>query len=601
MPETENHNKEKLKEITASIETGIQELFKSEKYQQYLRTMSRFHRYSVNNTMLIYMQKPDATLVAGFNKWRDNFGRNVMKGEKGIRIIAPSPYKKRIEEAKLDPDTRLPMLDADGKVIMEKKEIQIPMFKPVIVFDVSQTSGKPLPQLASDLAGNIQNYAAFMEALERSSPVPIALKELDQGIDGYFDQVKGTITLRSGMSEVQTVSAAIHEIAHSMLHDNKHQQEVPVGSENAASAKKKDRRTEEIEAESVSYAVCAYYGIATGENSFGYIASWSKDKELSELRASLETINKAASELITDIDRNYVQIMNERAAELEDAKAPFEETIPLEEKDRPYHQSNTDRHMVPISKEQAVELFERDVPVYMIYPDGKEAMAFDVDEICSFDGLVGISREDWETMKIVLAPVMDKPDYEKVFRGSEKDAYLLFQLKETPELAELRFESFEYLQKNNLTVKPENYESVYAGMLPAGKEQGETLSDLYTKFNIDHPQGFYGHSMSVSDIIVLRQQGQISSHYVDSWGFKELPHFMLENYLKNAEMAVEDDYGMIDGILNNGQKSDVSSKELPDEERPSVLEKLRSFNQNRPREITNNTAPKRNTEKEMWR
>ena len=223
MPEEKKSNKERLKEITDSIEAGIKELFESEKYQQYLQTMSRFHRYSVNNTMLIYMQKPDATLVAGFNKWRDQFERNVNKGERGIKIIAPTPYKKKIEEQKLDPDTRLPMLDADdtrlpmldadGKVIMEEKEIKIPMYKPVTVFDVSQTSGKPLPQLANDLSGNVQDYEAFMEAIRRASPVPIEIKPIARGMDGFFSPEEQSITLREGMSEVQTVCAAIHERA----------------------------------------------------------------------------------------------------------------------------------------------------------------------------------------------------------------------------------------------------------------------------------------------------------------------------------------------------------------------------------------------------
>lgn len=222
MPENEKQtNKERLKDITDSIERGIEELFQSDKYAEYLRTMSRFHKYSVNNTMLIYMQRPDATLVAGFNKWRDQFERNVMKGEKGIKIIAPTPFKKKIEQEKRDPDTNLPMLDADGKVIIEEKEIKIPMFKPVTVFDVSQTDGKPLPQLAADLQGNVQNYEVFMEALRRSSPVPIDFKPIADNADGYFSLDNQQITIREGMSEVQTVSAVVHEIAHSKLHNQK--------------------------------------------------------------------------------------------------------------------------------------------------------------------------------------------------------------------------------------------------------------------------------------------------------------------------------------------------------------------------------------------
>ena len=218
-------NKERLKDITDSIERGIQDLFQSDKYAEYLRTMSRFHKYSVNNQMLIYMQKPNATLVAGFNKWRDQFERNVMKGEKGIKIIAPTPFKKKSEQEKRDPDTNLPMLDADGKVIIEEKEIKIPMYKPVTVFDVSQTEGKPLPQLASDLSGNVQNYEVFLEALRRSAPVPIEIIPIRDGSDGFFSLDNQKISIREGMSEVQTVSAVVHEIAHSKLHNTKKMEE----------------------------------------------------------------------------------------------------------------------------------------------------------------------------------------------------------------------------------------------------------------------------------------------------------------------------------------------------------------------------------------
>ena len=214
-------SRDRLKEITASIEDGIKELFQSESYAQYLQTMSRFHHYSVNNQVLIHMQKPDATLVAGFNKWKNQFGRNVIKGEHGIKIIAPTPVKKKIEQEKLDPDTQLPMLDADGKIITEEKTIQIPMYKPVTVFDVSQTEGKPLPQLAHDLSGNVANYDVFMEALRRSSPVPISIEVMRGGMDGYFDLEHQDIAIRKGMSEVQTVSAVIHEMAHALLHNQK--------------------------------------------------------------------------------------------------------------------------------------------------------------------------------------------------------------------------------------------------------------------------------------------------------------------------------------------------------------------------------------------
>lgn len=384
-------NRERLQEITAGIEQGIKELFESERYRQYLSTMSRFHHYSVNNTMLIYMQRPDATLVAGFNKWKNQFERHVKKGEHGITIIAPTPYKKKIEEMKRDPDTHAPILDADGKAVMEEKEIEIPMFRPVKVFDVSQTDGKPLPELASSLSGTVPHYEAFLEALRRSAPVPIEFEPMAANMDGYFSSEQQRIAIREGMSEVQIVSAAVHETAHSKLHDPKKHEAEPtwkivmvseggtkkdyrldfateaeaeqVAAEDgwryvdenqfewsleveedltAVKQAAKNRNTEEVEAESISYAVCQYFGIQTGENSFGYIASWSEGKELKELRASLETINKTSCELISDIERNYKEICKERGidltADLEPEQAPqqaAEEKTPAEKVSQP--------------------------------------------------------------------------------------------------------------------------------------------------------------------------------------------------------------------------------------------------------------------------
>ena len=621
-------NKDRLKEITDSIENGIKELFESEKYKNYLRTMSRFHKYSVNNTMLIYMQKPDATVVAGFNKWRDQFGRNVLKGEKGIKIIAPTPYKKKIEEAKLDPDTKLPMLDADGKAIMEEKEIKIPMYKPVTVFDVSQTEGKPLPQLAADLTGSVQNYEVFMEAVKRSAPVPVFLENMT-GMDGYYDDENRRIAVRTGMSEVQTVCAAIHEIAHSLLHSHSKEtneltpswkvvmvseggtkRDFSSGFKTEAEAKhfaeaenwryldenrfewrlevEEDlsavktaalsRNTEEVQAESTSYAVCAYFGIETGENSFGYIATWSKGKELPELKASLETINHTASGLITDIDRNYKALIKERGLDKEPeslAAEPVQE-ITVQEPEPVSAPDNgsvpdpaisvesmnaygyTDSNMLPLTKERALELMERDVTVYMLHTDNTEAMAFDADEIRSFDGIFGVEASEWETVKDRFAP----QDYEKAFLDNPGDSFAIYQLRDNDDTARLRYMNSEYLEKKGLSVQKENYAAVYAGNLDRGGDTQDRLNELYETFNIRRPEDFRGHSLSVSDIVALKQNGVVSCHYVDSWGFKELPGFLKpENYLKNAEMAMEDDYGMIDGIINNGPRKTVAELE----------------------------------------
>jgi uncharacterized protein YciU (UPF0263 family) len=696
-------NKDRLKEITASIETGIKELFESDKYRQYLTTMSRFHKYSVNNTMLIYLRKPDATVVAGFNKWKDQFGRNVKKGERGIKIIAPTPYKKMIEQDKLDPDTKLPMRDTDGKIITEEKEIRIPMYKPVTVFDLSQTEGKPLPQLASDLQGNVQNYDVFMEALKRSAPVPIEIIPLAKNLDGYFDSEHQRIAIREGMSEVQTVSATIHEIAHSKLHnkelpevveqwklvmvsdggtrrdftggydtqveaeaaaedidwkvidENEFEWRLEVDEDTSiAEYVRKSKNLEEVQAESVSFAVSAYYGIATGENSFGYIASWSKDKELSELRESLETINKTASSLITDIDRNYAEIMKERGLDkvkLEQASSPFYEykihanprgtsekdgafiqvyehkagevyasdiigfgaysdfiplvnrlnddkvtpavamqitgeyayTPPSPEVERGVEETPavtapdngylpdpsmsieamnaygyTDEDMLPLSRERAIELFERDIPVYMLYADNTEAMTFDTDEIITFDGILGVTVADWE-----LAPDDLKPkDIEQAFLSNPADAFAIYQLRNADDTAELRFMATDYLQRKGLEIDRDNYIPVYTGALDNNGDEQDKLNSIYAKFNIDRPQDFTGHSLSVSDIVVLRQNGVVSCHYVDSWGFKEVPAFLpQQNYLKNAEMAVEDDYNQIDGIINNGKRETTAELE----------------------------------------
>lgn len=296
-------NKERLREITARIEQGVKEVFTSGKYADYLRTMSRFTRYSVNNRLLIYMQNPKASYVAGYQAWQNKFGRHVVKGAKGITIIAPTPYKKKIEEDKLDPDTKLPMLDENGDVITEEKEIRIPMFKPVTVFDVSQTDGKPLPVLAETLVGSVQNYDVFMEAIKRSSPVPIIVEPMQENMDGYFSLSEQNIHLREGMSEVQTVCAAIHEITHAKLHNSDEEEQ-------------KSHKVEEIEAESVAYAVCAYYGIETDANSFGYIANYVQGKSINDLKNSLDLIAKTADEIISDIDRNYAKLMKERDAEI---------------------------------------------------------------------------------------------------------------------------------------------------------------------------------------------------------------------------------------------------------------------------------------------
>ena len=734
-------NRERLQEITAGIEQGIKELFESEKYMRYLSVMSKFHRYSVNNTMLIYMQRPDATLVAGFNKWKNQFERHVKKGEHGITIIAPTPYKKKIEEMKRDPDTHAPILDADGKAVMEEKEIEIPMFRPVKVFDVSQTDGKPLPELASSLSGTVPHYEAFLEAVRRSAPVPIEFEPMAENMDGYFSSEQQRIALREGMSEVQTISAAVHETAHSKLHDPKKYEAEPTWkivmvseggtkhdfrqdfateaeAEQAAAEEgwryvdenqfewrleveedltavkqaAKNRNTEEVEAESISYAVCQYFGIQTGENSFGYIASWSKDKELKELRASLETINKTSCELINDIERNYKEICKERGIDLTAAPEPeqapqqaVEEKAPAEEVSQPsaeyreallvlddttylhvqpcdtgwdytlydvetmkqldggqldgtdmgrsaavshicedlgmgsksikyaslsmietlqeaasqqmqeqVSQQTTetaaaqlpdaqeqaldeypmpdpvltqddlekcgclDSDLLPLSKERAYELMERDLTVYIIQEGENPVMAFDTADLDAHDGIFALPREEWEESPEFDKLVKDRMDHqeerEQAFLYHKGDCFAIYQVKHTDELRDIRYEGLEWLQSIGRTVQRDNYELVYTAPLLPSDLKGDTTEQLFYRFNNEHPAD-YGHpSMSVSDIVAIKRDGKVSCHYCDSFGFQQVPGFLPDNPLKNAEMMLEDDYGMIDGIINNGPK-----------------------------------------------
>ena len=942
MAENKPTNRERLREITDGIEQGIKELFESEKYMRYLSVMSRFHRYSVNNTMLIYMQKPDATLVAGYNKWKDQFERHVKKGEHGITIIAPTPYKKKIEEQKLDPDTKAPILDKDGKIVTEEKEIEIPMFRPVKVFDVSQTDGKPLPELASSLSGNVPNYEAFMEALRRSAPVPITFEAMAADTDGYFSADHQKIAIRQGMSEVQTVSATVHEIAHSKLHNQKkiqiandeQYQEIELfdklglfsngriardnlpegvycydlrGSDydpgdpvcveervvvnHAGSVlltepleltedgrlmlteekglnftggfstlsqflqkQRKDRHTEEVEAESISYAVCKYFGIETGENSFGYIASWSQGKELKELRASLETINKTSGTLISDIERHYKEICKERGidphAKVEPEPAPIEQPadaakvsdrqqtgdltyyvaecmefpnlgeyhddLSLEEAVRIYQEIPAERMngikgigfelkdgsdyegpfpiltgqtidldtiqaidyyrdhplvqkavkalaeampemevlgadanqqealfliddatylhiqpcdsgwdytlydavsmkemdggqldmpelsrmkavlqicddndlgrdsvkyaplsmietlqetayqqmqaeasqmaassqlpeaqeqaldeypmpdeqvsapdmqeygyfydgMLPVTRERALELDAAGLTVYVLHEDNTESMVFDSQEIMDHGGIFGVDREEWEKSPQFHEKVMERQEHqqerEQAFLSQNRDCFAIYQVsRDDPQ--NVRFMNLDWLKSHAISIDRSNYDLIYTAPLRESGTVPEQLEKLYEQFNLQKPADFHSPSMSVSDIVAIKQDGKVSCHYCDSVGFTQIPGFLPENPLKNAEMTVEDDYGMIDGIINNGAKEPtvaeleqqarsgqpISLMDLADavhweerEKKKSVVDQLKS----QPKAEHKKTAPKKSAEREI--
>ena len=315
----ENINAQQVREITDKLEQGIKELFESERFKEYLRTMSKFYNYSFNNTLLIAMQKPEATYVAGYTSWQRNFDRQVMKGEKGIKILAPAPYKTQEEREKIDPVTQKPVIGADGNAVTETVEVLRPAFKVVSVFDVSQTDGKELPDIIVDeLKGTVENYEAFFDALKQESPVPISFEDIPGGAKGFFSPVESRIAIQEGMSEIQTVKTAIHEIAHAKLHAFK-------PDEKAAPEDKKDRHTKEVEAESVAYTVCQRYGIETSDYSFGYIAGWSSGKETKELKSSLDTIRKTAAEMIEGIDAKLKVLLAEKAQSTEkDAEAPAE-------------------------------------------------------------------------------------------------------------------------------------------------------------------------------------------------------------------------------------------------------------------------------------
>ena len=785
-------NREKLKEITASIEQGIQDLFQSDKYAEYLRTMSRFHSYSVRNTILIHMQRPDATAVAGFNAWKKKFQRNVKKGEKGITILAPTPFKKKIEEKKLDPVTKSPMLDHDGNVIMEEKEVEIPLFRPVKVFDVSQTEGKPLPQLSSPLTGEVQNYEIFMEALRRTSPVPIAINPIrEEGVDGFLDLDARDITVKEGMGQMQTVRTTIHEIAHAVLH-LKEQNRLSATAGTEQETKSKDRNTKEVEAESVSYAVCQYFGLQTGEYSFGYIAGWSSEKSLPELKASLETIGRTANQLINDIDRHFKEICKERgvdltqpeqaaleadvpappvearleqaapkaaapdsieqfssdlydfldnlyqtgviehpatldskvqfiadiAAELNNgyweeirfsllhlaeyphasevcidaasscaacaseakqlldrlyvlekatpkmvetlreaadraaqAEAEIEEQYPdplekqrdhiaaeddalwdtvLDEYPMPdpaflsdeleQNYGYMDGDLLPLSKDRATELLERDLTIYAVQTGENPVMVFDAEELTEQpEGVIfAVSKEEWEASpdfhRLIADRMNHQEERERAFLDHSGDCFAIYQLRHDDSTRDLIYEPLERIRQAGESPRKGNYELAYTGELAFGLDLS-VLDKLWEKFNIDHPADYHRPSMSISDIIALKRDDVISCYYVDRLGFSPLPgFFQSENYLKNAEMAMEDDLGMIDGIINNGPKTTVAELEQQarsgqpisllelaaatrreeQEKKQSVREKLKK----QPKQEKKQTAPKKSVGKD---
>ena len=761
------NNAERMKEITDRLEAGIQALFESEQYKAYLTAMSKFHNYSFNNTLLIAMQKPDASLVAGFGKWRDDFERHVKKGEKGIKILAPSPYKVKKQMEKIDPSTQKPVIGADGKPVTEEREIEIPAFRVVTVFDVSQTEGKEIPDIAvSELTGSVEQYQDFFAALEKTSPVPIAFENIEGGAHGYYHLEEKRIAIDEGMSELQTLKTAIHEIAHAKLHA------IDKDAPATEQADRPDRRTREVQAESVAYAVCQHYGLDTSDYSFGYVAGWSSGRELSELKASLETIRKAANELITDIDDHLTQLQQERETKQEaeqpqeqeaayrlengntlyvqtsetgydytlygpdnkeldggqlddpdlsmlaardeilsvleqevavtealtgDKLEAFQEaaeqanaiptpaqetetpaldpaaepvvtvlwsesphlqegqTMPLHEADalfakldaeypagmgydktkfridftfrgqpdnyegrqdfgdgdgsliqhiQSYHEyyAQDESWKNHVIAETGVEGWEQDkaerdmllgefVPYMKLHCNlshmeqearrplrsGEELTpeqtayfhaVLDYVQECrpllnqgqyqlpeppklsDFDQTLQDYKEQVqaEIAQEAAAAGMTVEEYAAAgYEAPEQDSFSIYQIKSGDETRDYRFEPYDRLQATGRSVDRANYDLVYTAPLD-GKT---TLEDIYRTFNIDHPTDFKGHSLSVSDVVVLHQGGKDTAHYCDSFGFQQVPEFLRENPLRTAELSTEQNENMIDGVINN--------------------------------------------------
>ena len=548
---------EKLKEITDRLEQGITELFDSERYKEYLRVMSKFHNYSFNNTLLIAMQKPDASLVAGFSAWKNNFGRNVMKGQKGIKIIAPSPFKIRQEVEKIDPHTQKPIIGKDGKPVTEEKEIKIPAYKVVSVFDVSQTEGKELPDIAVDeLTGDVDRYKDFFAALEKTSPVPIAFENIEGGSHGYYHLEDKRIAINEGMSELQTLKTTIHEIAHAKLHD------IDLNAPKDEQQPRVDRRTREVEAESVAYTVCQHYGLDTSDYSFGYVAGWSSGRELSELKSSLETIRSAAAEIINSIDENLAELQKaqdkeqtagqeqptreEQAAAPEQPQPEAPEKADTAGKEKPEPEADAPGKSGAQEKADAApkEAFTPET-IYRVrrnpYGDSRENSYLLQAYVTQENGrakmgdvlFAGTPEKCRELMGQLKSGELTEGDVKQLYAKAQetaktaepdKDTFSIYQIKGGDETRDLRFEPYDRLQAAGNVVDRANYELVYSA--PLAPET--SLEDIYTCFNIDHPKDFKGHSLSVSDVVVLHQDGQDAAHFVDSVGFREVPEFLQE-------------------------------------------------------------------------
>lgn len=487
-----------MNSILKSLETGVENIFTGDKYAQYLQTMSKFHRYSFNNTLLIAMQRPDATLVTGYRNWQ-SMGRQVKKGEKGITILAPAPIKRKREQEILD-QNRKPLLDADGKPRTEEVEVVIPRFKPTTVFDISQTDGEPIETLApEELTEAVADYDLFMEAITAVSPVPIRFDEIAGEAKGYYHSGDKEIVIQKGMSESQTIKTAIHETGHARLHDRDIMEKQGI---------EKDRLTKEVEAESVAYCVCSAFGVDTSEYSFPYIAGWSSNRDMKELKASMDIIRKTAGEMIDELSDNLQELLAEKKQLLESEQK--QKLIPAMEA-AGYHFD---------------ELESTDGNLRFL-PDGTH----EIGSVMILDSwnnvkewLEGVVLEDPDTAERVER-VMHPERYEKtseelMFAGEER--YALYQLNTESKDVPYEFMGMDFVKDHGMEVIAADYKCVYSGIL----HDSVSLDELYSIFNQNHPADFKGHSMSVSDVVIVNRDGDMKAYYVDSFGFADLPDFV---------------------------------------------------------------------------
>ena len=484
--------------IMQSLESGVEELFTSNRYQEFLKTMAKFHNYSFNNTMLIAMQRPDATLVTSYKNWQ-SMGRQVMKGEKGITIIAPAPYKKMKEKEVLDENQR-PIMGTDGKPKTEQVEVTVPHFKAVTVFDIAQTSGEPIQTLAPELlTAAVQDFDSFMQAIQKISPVPIRFDEIDGNANGYYHNADKEIVIKKGLSESQTLKTAIHETAHAKLHDKEIMESLGV---------EKDRLTKEVEAESVAYCVCSSFGLDTSDYSFPYIAGWSSSREMKEMKASMDVIRKTAGEMIDQLTEELEIILEEKQkTELHEKYGILVDALEAAGYRYDYRESEPG-HIV-------------------LAPDGTHEIA----GYLQFESWGDIQNwlEDTITEGTDISERVDRAMYpfkydytleEEMFRGNG-DRYAIYHVDEDTPGKQHLFMNMAMVKEDGITIDAANYKCVYSGRL----HENEKLDDLYAVFNDNPPADYKAHSMSVSDVIITNRGGDMQAYYVDRFGFAELPEF----------------------------------------------------------------------------